>query len=460
MELTERIFIVRVSPDELKAYLSIDKDAENLKFNETKLKYILKGKGVVAGIKEDVLKKIVEDYENEKIISKVLVAEGVQAKPGVPAKIDLKFEISSKPKEDETGKVNYRDIQTVINVKKDQLLAIKKKMIPPVNGVTVTGKVTTIPEVQDIPLIAGQNVAVDEQETTIFYRAELDGALTYENNRISVFPELKIDKDVDFNTGNLYFKGNIKIGRDVLPDFVVEAEGKITIWGSAVACTLKADDDIEVRAGIIGKNKGEAISKKNITANFVENAKLIAGEDIIIKNGIIGSDIYAAKYVSVATSKSKIVESIIKAGKGVSAYNIGSRFSSNTKIITGIDPDKEKEYLNVKKVLESKIEEARNIEKKYGRSLLENKNITRTLSKQAMIDLEKWDILKLEIKEINENLKKVEDLMYDYDATVVVKETLFPKVYIKIGKYEITTSSEYFKATVHYSEEEDRLIIV
>ncbi len=459
MEVNDKTFIVNISSDELKAYLSINKDATNLKFNETKLKYILKGKGVVSGIKNDVLTEIVQNYNQGKLISNVLVAEGTLAKPGTSAKVDLKFEISKKPKEDESGRINYREIQTVINVKKDQLLAIKKKMIPPVSGITVTGKVTHLPEVQDIALIAGQNVAVDEQETTIFYRAETDGALIYEYNKISVFPELKINKDVDFNTGNINFKGNITIGRDVLPDFIVEAEGKITIWGSAVACYLKASEDIEVRTGIIGKNKGKVISQKNIIANFVENAKLIAGEDIIIKNGIIGSDIYAANSVSVINSKSKIVESIIKAGKGVSAFNIGSRFSSNTKIITGIDPEKEKEYLNVKKVLKSKIEEAKFIEKKYGRSLLENKNFNRTLTKQAIIDLEKWDILKLEIKEINDKLREAEEMMYDYNATIVVKETLFPKVYIKIGKFEITTSREYHKVTVHYYEEEDRLVI-
>jgi uncharacterized protein (DUF342 family) len=379
---------VNISSDEYRAYITITPDP-NMKSRLTDLGPLLKQHGVVFGLKKDVMMIILQRYKIGDYIDNILVAEGIRPREGVKPTVEYKFKLSTQPKVDAAGRINYREISKILNIKKGQLLAVKGKLKQPVTGVTVTGKRTTFLQIEDIPLKIGENIEKDEQEDFIYYRAAVDGALKFENYTLSVLPTLEIKEDVDFNVGNVRFKGDVKVGRDVLPDFILEAEGKISIWGSAVACQLSARDGIEVRAGIVGKNKGEVDSGEDITAAFVENVKLKAEYDVIIKKGIIGSEVTCGGSLKMEMPRSRIVGSTIRAARGILSYNVGSRFDTFTRLITGIHPGKEKEYLKIKEHLDTQLREAKEIEKKYGRSVLENKNFSRTAPQQMKDDAAK-----------------------------------------------------------------------
>jgi len=450
--------VINIADNKLQASLSYTSEKRDISLTE--LIGVIKEEGVISGIKREVLNVVIESIKNGKGLNKIIIAEGAKPFQGEKPSIDYKFTISNKPTVDESGRTNYRELSNIVNVKADQLLAVKRKLKPPINGITVTGERTNFPPIQDIPLIAETNIIKDEQENSIFYRAATDGALSFKNNVLSVFPEYKIDDDVDFSVGNIHFKGDVKIGRDILPDFVVSCEGKLLVYGSAIACSISAQLDIDIRGGIVGKNKGEAKSEKNIFATFVENANLYAGEDIVVKNGIIGSEVLCNGYLKIESRKARIVGSSVRAGKGIITYNAGSRFDTSTKIITGIDGDKEKEYFQIKELFNKRIGEAKEIEKRYGRSTLENKNFSSSISPHVKKEIKKWDILRDQIKQIHILLNEKEALMYDYSAIIRVKENLYPRVFLKIGKFEITTSKEYYNVTVKYSEELDRLEII
>ncbi len=194
---------------------------------------LLSAKSIVYGIKHDVVELTVLSCNQGTALKDVVIAEGIKPEQGQEASIDFKFELSKKPKVDDSGRADYREISMVVNVKQDQLLAVKRKMIQPVDGINVKGDKTVHPKLFDIPLSAGNNIHLDEQENTIFFRSASDGALRFENNILSVNPALEISDDVDFNVGNLRFKGDVKIHKDILPDFIVEADGDLHIlWFS------------------------------------------------------------------------------------------------------------------------------------------------------------------------------------------------------------------------------------
>jgi uncharacterized protein len=456
---SDDVFAVTISEDEYQAFLTINAlPGSDVKFNDTKLKYFIKGQNVAFGVKEDILARIVSDFAAGLPIVDVLIAEGVRPQEGMPPQIELQFEMSSKPRETADGKIDYRELSKIVNVKAGQVLAIKHKMKASINGLTVTGKPVSTSKIVDVPLIAGAMVEKCDEEHSIIYRAKADGNLKYEHNVMSVFPVLDIVDDVDFTIGNIHFDGDVKIGRDILSDFIVEASGKIAVWGSAMACRLTARDHIDVRGGILGKGRGEIRSDKSIVSSFVENAKVFAGENITIKNGIMGSEAHCNGVFALETKKSRIVESTIIAAKGITACIVGSQYSSNTRLITGINIEKEQEYLATKTIMDEKIKEAREIERRYGRAMLENKNIPRSMIEKAQKDFDRWEALKEEILQVNNELKTIEELMYDYSARIIIKETLFPKVFLKIGRYEITTTHERYNVTVRYSAEENRLV--
>lgn len=448
-----------ISADGYKAYLTVRADTSTKKMTTGDLNSLLERHKIVFGIKKDVLLIVTARLKQGTSVERILVAEGIEPFEGRAPKVDYKFELSSKPKETESGRVDYRSITTILNVEKDQLLAVKQILKPPRNGMTVTGKSTPFKSIPDIPVLTGDNVTKEETGDVIHFKAGCDGALKFENQVLLVFPTLEIREDVDFNVGNISFKGDIKIGRDVLPDFTVEANGSIKVRGSAIACQLKAGDSIEIGAGIVGKNKGAVETGGDLTATFVENATLKAKGNIDINNGIIGSQVFCDGALDVKMRRSRIVGSTVRAATGITAFNVGSRFDTGTQLTTGIFPDKEKSYLNIKKTLDARWGEAKELEKRYGRSTLENKSFSRNISDSVKRDIDKWDFLKKQIKTIIGHLKKAEEEMYDHNVIIRIKETLYPRVELQIGKHKITASKEYFDVRVLYSEETGKIVI-
>lgn len=448
-----------ISADEYKAYLTVRADSSTKKMTTGDLNSLLERHNIVFGIKKDVLLIITARLKQGTPVERVLVAEGIEPFEGRAPKVDYKFEISSKPKETESGRVDYRSITTILNVEKDQLLAVKLKLKSPRNGMTVTGKSTPFRSIPDIPVLTGDNIVKEETEDEIYFKAGCDGALRFEKQVMLVFPTLEIREDVDFNVGNIQFKGDVKIGRDVLPDFTVLVNGSIKLGGSAIACKLKAGDSIEIGAGIVGKNKGSVETDGNLTATFVENATLRAKGNIYVNNGIIGSQVFCDGVLDVKVRRSRIVGSTVRAAMGITAFNVGSRFDTGTQLTTGIFPEKEQSYLNIKKTLDARWAEAKELEKRYGRSTLENKTFSRNISDAVKRDLDKWEFLKKQIKTIIGHLKNAEDEMYDHSVIIRIKETLFPRVELQIGKHKITADKEYFDVRVRYSEEAGKIII-
>lgn len=451
---------VEISADKYEAYITIAPDASP-DVTVSRLNQILKERGVVTGVKYKVLQAVSDIYNKQgKRPQKLLVAEGVRPFEGKKPKIDLSFSFSSKPAEDESGRILYREVSNIISVQKDQLLATKQKPKQRVNGITVTGVKTVFPEIKDLPLIAGENVAKDDQENTIFFRAKVDGDLKYANDTLSVSPTLEIKGDVNFDTGNIHFDGDVVIHRDVLPGFLVESGGRVKVWGSVIAASISANGDVLIQAGVVGKNKGVIYTDGSIQATFVENAQLKAGDDIVVKNGIIGSRVYTRRYLSIESRRSRIVGCEVRANKGISCFNAGSRYCSNTRLITGVNAQKETEYKKIEGTYNQFVNEVQKIERKYGADNLKKNKIPRTLLKGSEEDVARWKGLKKKMQAISRAMKSVEKQVYDYGAAIRVRETLSPRVEVKIGNRSLKTTREHYNITVRYSEEEDKLVIL
>lgn len=447
---------ITISNDEYSASLSINPgDKELLTLIE--LGQAIKESGVIFGIKREILLSILDRFNKGDRIENELFAEGILPFEGTKADILYKFNVPSGTDSDEAH--SAYQFPSFITVQQQQVLAVKIKPKQPIDGTTVTGKHTHFEPIEDIPFAPGKNITKQEEENAIYYKSAIDGSLTYENDILSVSPILFIKEDVDASVGNIQFKGDVHIGRDVLPDFSVESGGKICIEGSADACKLKATESIEVQAGIIGKNKGDATSGDKIYSNFVENSKLIAKNDIIINNGIIGSDVRCGGKFIMLLSRSRIVGSTIRASKGIIAFNVGSQFDTSTHLITGINSIKEKEYNQIRDHLDMKIQEAKNLEARYSRAILERKAPPPAFSSKIKDDIIKWEILKREIQIIYDRMKQFEFEMYDKEAFIRINETLHPRVTLTIGKGTMVTSQEFQGITIRYSLEDEKFII-
>ncbi len=422
---------------------------------------LIKGEGIVFGIDEERVMEAIRKYNSGEDVKEFLVAKGKPPEEGQDGRIEFKIDMKSGPKIDEKGRINYKELDKIKNVEKGQLLAIKWKPVSGKRGTTVTGLGLEPKRAQDVLLFAGKNVYTEEKEDSIYYYAKENGYVVYQKDRLMVKPLLTIDGDVDYSIGNIRYNGDVRVLGDVLPDFLVEAKGSVLIYGTAMACTIRAGKNVVIRGGFAGKESGKIFAEGDVDISYVERGYIEAKGDVYVRTGILDSEIIAYGKVYSEIKGSKILESKIKAGNGVDAFVVGSPYTKNIEITVGVDIEKEKELEKMNEEFEKIVEEFSQLKKKYGEDNLEKKNknifISRISAEQIEKDFERYDELKKEIPKKYEELKQFKETVYSGNAVVKVKNIVYPKTKIRIGEIEFIVKKELYNVIFYLSKDEGEI---
>lgn len=438
---------VSLSDDKLRAYISyfpalggkemsLDEIYEELKINE-----------VAFGLKRDRIKKIIETKEK---VENVLIAEGKEPVLGKDAEIIYCFESRNKEVglEKEDGTIDFHERNLISNVKKGDMLAVKKELTPGKPGKTVTFKDIPPPEPNDIELPQGNNV-IKKDNTLI---AAIDGQVVLEKGKIHVLEVFEIDGDVDLNTGNVDFVGNIIIKGSVKEGFSVKARGNIEIKGNVSFSVIESGGSVIIHKGFIGyegrKEKGIIIAKKNIQAQFIENATVKAGGDVIVQTGVMHSNIEAGGKVEVKEKKGLLVGGFCRAGKNINVNIVGSTLATPTILESGINPRLKQELEKAEKDLEkyeSQLDKSakglkylKKLKEEEGQSLSQSKEIQ--YHKLIKANRQLLDI----IEKQKEKVEKIKDkqIVSMTQGQIRVNKKVYSGVTIKIGRYALEIHDE------------------
>ncbi|MCK5683738.1 DUF342 domain-containing protein [bacterium] len=289
------------------------------------------------GIIQEALNEIVEKklYDSE-----VLVARGVFPENGEDAQIVFNFdekEVKLSPKELEDGSVDFKQLDTIVNVSKGEVIATRIPPTPGKEGKSVKGDIIRPKPGKDKKLPQGKNTRQSDDDLHLY--SDIDGQLINDGKRIKVVPICEIKGDVDYSTGNIEFIGSVIIRGSVLDDFKVTAEGDIFVKGSINKCYLDAGQDIICEKGIIGREGGFIKAKRNVKAKFAENATIVAGNSVLMKKAFMFSNVKAGKEIKVTDKKGAIVGGELLAGNLVEAGYIGSDKETHTTLKVGISPE-------------------------------------------------------------------------------------------------------------------------
>jgi len=348
--------VIQISPDNMKAFLLIDSKL-NKKSPATiaDLHYKLIKKNIVFGLKKTLMEEIISQKIEDKAI---LIAEGLSYKKGVPPKISMKFNcnLNGKPLISENGKVNFKEISSFCQVKKDELIASIEPGVKSSPSVNIFGDIKGLEENFKVELKMGKNTYLSDDGKELF--SSTDGVIdVLEDNTINVFSILEINKDIDFRTGNIHYNGNVMINGDVKSGFIVEGD-HIAINGFVEAGNILSNSgDVNIKDGIMGKNKSKIVLKQGdlYTSKIIDSEVLVNG-NIIIDNGIIrNSRVKASGKIIVSGSNGNILGSKIFSGSLIESWNIGSQNSTGTEIY--LDNNSYKELNALSKNLSYKLRE-------------------------------------------------------------------------------------------------------
>lgn len=235
------------------------------------------------------------------------------------------------PENEAASKIDFRRVQSFLNVGSGDLIATIHPPGEGVAGKTVTGKIIPAQAGNPADFQIGQNVRISDDSQQLF--AEAVGRVCQQGTTISVEEIYEVDGDVGFKIGNIVFNGYVVIKGDVLDDFSVKAHKGIKITGNIGICTIESDGDISF-CGMNGQEKGKIICAGSITANFIYEAAVECSGDIIVETEIRSSHIKCLGSISV--NKGGIVGGEYFALAGIQTASLGCVTSLHTRVVTGV----------------------------------------------------------------------------------------------------------------------------
>jgi len=440
---------VTINEDKMKAYISVlPPGIGGADISLETIVRVLKDNRVSFGIKEEFLTNFI-DRPTYKI--QVLAAEGQEAVRGRNAYMQYYFRteqgLKSELREKSDGRVDFKESNAVQNVVKDQPLA---KKIPAEEGVTgrdVFG--TYLPKVdgQDIEIQLGSNVRLADDKLTIL--SEIAGQAVLIEGKVGVEPVYTINGNVNLKTGNIMFLGSVVITGDVEEGFSVKAKGNIEVKGTVENAELEAEGDIVVLKGISGKTTGTVKSGKSVYARFIENAIIEAGNMVIVAEGIVNSQVDAHKRIVCQGKRARIVGGRYRASEEINARVIGSAAGGTETVCeVGIDPKAKKVHdglVEKRRDIEASLAEAQQDFNTLDKILKQRKSLPPEKEVQMQETMEKFNVLKAELKNVTEEIAKseVELSTAKTRGRVSAADKIFPGVKITILDVLETIKVEY-----------------
>jgi len=286
---------VRIASDDMTAYLSIHDFPESKPITVFDCYFILLKTGVRRGYQSESLLELIAERHLD---TEVIAACGKPPEKGKDGEILLHEKIA------EQRRTPHFVFEDIIPVCHDEIIAQKLPATPGETGFTVKGKVLVSPVVTpDFP--PGNNTYVSEGGLTLF--SSIDGHLVWDGSQLSVEKVLKISGNVDFITSDIDYDGPIEIDGDVRSGLKVKATGDIEIHGCVEGATVHSSDGhIKVHSGINGFEKSEIRAAKDIMADYIQDAQVIAGDSIIVTRYVSRSTLEAGGTIRV-TGKGGLV---------------------------------------------------------------------------------------------------------------------------------------------------------
>ncbi|GAB6098872.1 FapA family protein [Halanaerocella petrolearia] len=447
---------IEISDDKLTAHLNYFPPLGGKELTAQDIIAQVKEAGIVFGIKEEEFKS---QFNPEEELKSFIIAKGKEATAGKDGRVDLKFDLNRQEKNvnlREDGKADFYNLNRIINVAPEEILAEKIPAEPGEPGRTVTGEEISPEPVEEADLSAGENVEVSQNGKLL--KSIIEGQVVYNNGEISVSQVHEINDDLDLSTGNVDFNGSVIIKGDIKDGMVVEAGGNVEVGGSVYNAKIDAGGQVVIKKGFVGGNQSMIQAQGDIQAKFVENGQIETEEKLEVRDAIMHSNVDALNEVIVEQGKGLIVGGKVRAGKEIRANRIGSNLGTETEIIVGVTPRLRDEYNMTEESFKKKTDELDRIIKdinqlkkmknRLGDLPAKKQQLLNELIKQRFSLSEELEDLEKQKKELSAQLEE------NNEARIKVKDRVHPGVKITIGEQSRKIDKEE-QNMQYYLDEED-----
>lgn len=393
----------------------------------------LSRKGVTFGIDNEAIQKLAENPNNTE---EVVVAHGKEPASGKDARLNLKIKTvpDLSPKEDEEGRIDYKDINFIQSAVKGQVLVEKTPAMAGIGGTDVFGNPVLAKSGSDVKLPIGTNTVVSPDGLNLM--AAVDGSIIYANRRVSVNELHIIGGDVCIATGNIKHNGSLIIHGKVEPGFEVLALGNIEIGKDVTDAKIISGGNIMVKGGFLGSRRGLLKAEGDIHCKYVDDQVVVAGNDLYVGGELFNSMATARNKIYVFGSKGRIVGGKVMAGNEIRANCFGAESGTKTELQVGFDAQLMKKYHQVVQDLKALQENTERV--KEGLYTLYRMQLNRKLTPDQQGTLNKLEELKKNLPGQEKELRTLKanleiEMQRNQSARIIAEKNVYPGVIIQFG---------------------------
>ena len=415
-------------------------------FSVEELHTLLEENGIVYGIREETLEMLAQGWQN---YEETLVASGTAAKNGRDGYFEYHF--NPQPKRQPIilpdGTVDYNVLGEIELVTDGQHLATYHSALPGEAGIDVLGNPIEAYNGKELPPLKCKRCAPDE--TGYEYYADAEGSVTVEDGCLTVTPVFVIKGNLDANTGDVDFHGDVLVQGNVYAGVTVKTTGDITINGHVETASLFAGKDVILRNGMQGAGNGVIHAGGNVMARFLEQIQVFAGNEVNV-GALLNCEVEAGRNVIISGNRGTIIGGTVKAVEQISSASIGNRAMVTTRLVIGLDFD----FRHKMEDIDCKIENYQNIVAEAAQELecitdqLKTKSADLGLIQQKTEQMRKKIHYQLKLKEIGMERERLIDI-YQRSANgkIVVSGTANVGCVVVINGLQQTLQSEFRNVT-------------
>lgn len=281
---------------------------------------------------------------------RVVIARGKHPQNGWPAYVVSRVDVKKQAgKVLEDGSIDFKERQFIHEIHKDSIVGDLMPAQSPREGHDLYGE-KILPENIVKGPVPGDNLYQDPSDRTIL-KSKVNGYYKETEKEINVIETLVIDQDIDYETGNIEFFGNIVVKGNVTQGFTVSSFGTLKVEG-VVEGSLFSSGDMEISKGILGKSNSKVETRGNLTVNHVQNARVFASGNIHIKEYCFHSEVHSNNEILVSGKKGLVAGGHLIARKSITVDIAGNHEEVMTKLTVGVDHDHNKKIGQKKKEIE------------------------------------------------------------------------------------------------------------
>ena len=271
--------------------------------------------------------------------------------------------------------------------------------------------------------------------------ARVGGVLVRNGTLLRVDQSLDVPGNVDFNTGNIRFSGDVVIEKGVRDCFIVEATGTVTVRGLVEAATIIAGADAVFESGMAAREKGVITVAGAVRARYLDNVDGTIGGALEVEKEIINCRLDIAG--DIASPGATLAGGRLVAGAAIELNEIGSESGSMTEIVLGLSTVVESCEARAVAFTETISETRSPIEKEYD-------GLVRNLAKLNRDQQRRHRTLSKAIREIDEIEQKISDGVSSLHAAagrcatvdVRARTTIHAGVRLIIGDTTVTITDD------------------